>query len=61
MTAFPVAAATAFAVTAVLVALMLSRRWHWAIDHPNDRSLHDNPTPRSGGIAVMAGVSSAWS
>lgn len=48
--------AIAFVVTFLLVALMLSRRWHWAVDHPNDRSLHDNPTPRSGGIAVMTGT-----
>lgn len=59
MIAFLVSAATAFAVTATLVALMLSRRWHWAMDHPNNRSLHDNPTPRSGGIAFMAGAIAA--
>lgn len=26
------------------------------LDHPNGRSSHDRPTPRSGGLAVMAGV-----
>jgi UDP-N-acetylmuramyl pentapeptide phosphotransferase/UDP-N-acetylglucosamine-1-phosphate transferase len=44
------------AVSALLVALILRRRWHWAVDHPNERSLHTDPTPRIGGIAVMAGV-----
>jgi len=27
-----------------------------SIDHPNERSLHDEPTPRSGGIAILASV-----
>ncbi len=36
--------------------LMLRRQWHWAVDHPNERSLHSNPTPRSGGLAVMCAV-----
>ncbi len=26
------------------------------LDHPNERSLHTNPTPRSGGIAIFAGI-----
>ena len=27
-----------------------------SIDHPNDRSLHSKPTPRSGGVAILATV-----
>lgn len=27
-----------------------------SIDHPNDRSLHSKPTPRSGGLAILATV-----
>lgn len=27
-----------------------------SIDHPNDRSLHSKPTPRSGGVAILASV-----
>jgi UDP-N-acetylmuramyl pentapeptide phosphotransferase/UDP-N-acetylglucosamine-1-phosphate transferase len=27
-----------------------------SIDHPNDRSLHTEPTPRSGGVAILASV-----
>jgi UDP-N-acetylmuramyl pentapeptide phosphotransferase/UDP-N-acetylglucosamine-1-phosphate transferase len=27
-----------------------------SIDHPNDRSLHTKPTPRSGGVAIFASV-----
>ncbi|NCA69395.1 MAG: glycosyltransferase family 4 protein [Sphingobacteriia bacterium] len=51
--------------TAVLVALTLaaaSTRWlvmrpnqHGPIDHPNARSLHTTPVPRSGGLAVLLG------
>jgi UDP-N-acetylmuramyl pentapeptide phosphotransferase/UDP-N-acetylglucosamine-1-phosphate transferase len=29
-------------------------------DRPNERSLHDSPTPRGGGIAVIATVIAAW-
>ena len=30
------------------------------LDHPNQRSLHAAPTPRLGGIGVVAGVAAAW-
>jgi UDP-N-acetylmuramyl pentapeptide phosphotransferase/UDP-N-acetylglucosamine-1-phosphate transferase len=26
------------------------------LDHPNERSLHENPTPKTGGIAILAGI-----
>ena len=26
------------------------------LDHPNERSLHDRPTPRTGGVAILAGL-----
>ena len=44
-------------VTALALTFLLSRptaRWQW-LDHPNDRSLHQRPTPRTGGIAVLVG------
>ncbi|WPL10564.1 putative undecaprenyl-phosphate N-acetylglucosaminyl 1-phosphate transferase [Thiorhodovibrio litoralis] len=28
-----------------------------ALDHPNERSLHQQPTPRTGGLAIIAGFS----
>jgi len=28
----------------------------WFLDHPNDRSLHASPKPRSGGVAMGAGM-----
>ena len=52
-------AATGFAVSFTLIALMLHRRLHWAIDLPNERSLHNDPTPRSGGLAVITGIVAA--
>ncbi len=30
-------------------------RFH-ILDHPNERSLHARPTPRSGGLAILAGI-----
>jgi len=43
-----------------LVGLMsdVSRRRGW-LDLPNDRSLHTNPTPRLGGIGILAAVLAA--
>lgn len=26
------------------------------LDHPNERSLHDRPTPRTGGVAILGGL-----
>jgi len=28
----------------------------YLLDHPNDRSLHTHPTPRTGGVAILAAV-----
>jgi UDP-N-acetylmuramyl pentapeptide phosphotransferase/UDP-N-acetylglucosamine-1-phosphate transferase len=30
------------------------------LDRPNERSLHQTPVPRSGGLAVLLGLGSAW-
>lgn len=30
------------------------------LDHPNQRSLHTHPRPRTGGLAMMTGVLAAW-
>ncbi len=35
-------------------------RRHAILDHPNERSSHAAPTPRGGGIAVVAVVVTAW-
>jgi UDP-N-acetylmuramyl pentapeptide phosphotransferase/UDP-N-acetylglucosamine-1-phosphate transferase len=50
------------AITALLLAAGLTRRFStpgsrlYILDHPNERSLHSNPTPRSGGVAVLTGI-----
>ena len=45
-------------VTAVGLSLLLARaQGHWQVlDIPNERSLHSQPTPRTGGIAILAGL-----
>lgn len=47
-------AVVAAVVSAVLVRLLLKLRF--ALDAPNHRSLHSSPTPRTGGVGVLAGV-----
>lgn len=46
-----------FALTGVLVRLLCApgSRLH-LLDHPNERSLHIHPTPRTGGIAIVLAV-----
>ncbi len=51
------AAVIAFTITLVLTPVVIAalRRWD-VLDLPNQRSFHDDPTPRGGGLAVAAGV-----
>src|SRR5271154_4675625 len=30
------------------------------LDHPNDRSSHDRPVPRGGGLGLLAGLGVGW-
>jgi len=54
----PIAAAL---VTLSLIAAILSSKFGKKIqDIPNDRSLHSAPTPRIGGVGLMAGILSGW-
>jgi UDP-N-acetylmuramyl pentapeptide phosphotransferase/UDP-N-acetylglucosamine-1-phosphate transferase len=46
----------AFLVAFLTVRLLLSRFARLALDQPNERSLHSSPVPRTGGIAVLAGM-----
>ena len=55
----------AFAVAGLLSWQLANARGYWLIlDEPNQRSLHTRPTPRTGGIAILAGASAglftAW-
>jgi len=53
------------AVSSAFVACWLTLAWLGRcrhvlpMDHPNERSLHDTPTPRIGGLGIMAGVAVA--
>lgn len=48
-------------VTMLLTAILLfSKAGKKLQDVPNERSLHDEPIPRIGGVGLMAGVLSAW-
>lgn len=53
---------SAFAVCWLTLAWLLRRRDVLPMDHPNARSLHETPTPRVGGLGVVAGVgvASLW-
>ncbi len=50
----PLAAFLVAALVAGLLLLPAARRL--ALDAPNERSLHEQPVPRTGGIAIAAGV-----
>jgi len=52
-------AALAFVVAFVAVRVLLSRFGRFALDRPNERSLHERPVPRTGGIAVLLGAAIA--
>ncbi len=41
-------------------AVMLFLRARAILDHPNERSSHETPTPRGGGIAVIAVILVGW-
>lgn len=46
----------AFAVTVVGLWLLIGQFGKLALDRPNERSLHERPVPRTGGIALLAGA-----
>ncbi len=52
----------AFAVCWGVLAYLLTKRARLPMDRPNQRSLHDLPTPRVGGLGIMAAlaVASLW-
>lgn len=47
-------------VAFVLVIFLTRNKNGKLIDIPNERSLHTKPTPRTGGIALVAGIFSGW-
>ena len=47
----------AFAVSIALIRLLALRaRRDWFLDHPNERSLHSTPVPRTGGLGLIPGA-----
>ena len=53
------APALALAVALVLTGVLVRARWQWALDTPNERSLHSGVVPRTGGLAIMAAALAA--
>jgi UDP-N-acetylmuramyl pentapeptide phosphotransferase/UDP-N-acetylglucosamine-1-phosphate transferase len=53
------AGAVSFVVAFIAVQLLLTRFARFALDRPNERSLHEHPVPRTGGIAVLIGIAAA--
>lgn len=43
-----------------MIGLQLLVRLRLGLDHPNARSLHEIPVPRTGGIALLAGAFAGW-
>ena len=49
-------AVLSFVVTFAVLRLLLTKFGRLALDRPNERSLHERPVPRTGGIALLAGA-----
>lgn len=50
-----------FFITLMMLIILLKSRWAgFVLDHPNQRSLHTAPVPRTGGLALMLGVAMGW-
>ena len=50
-----------FGITlATLFLLTKGRMAGFAIDRPNERSLHQKPVPRTGGVAILCGIMGGW-
>src|SRR5262245_44095783 len=43
----------AFALTVIILLVLLRQHAHLPVDLPNDRSLHSQPIPRIGGLGLM--------
>lgn len=52
-------AVLSFVAALIAVRVLLSRFGRFALDRPNERSLHERPVPRTGGIAVALGAAAS--
>lgn len=58
---FILSGAVAFIATFIFLLLALNTSLgKWLLDRPNERSLHEHPVPRIGGLGLMLGLASAW-
>ncbi len=55
------AGVVSFVVCFLAVRLLFSRFANFGLDYPNERSLHERPVPRTGGIAILLGCAAALS
>lgn len=55
---FPLLVSCLVAVAVIAGALRIKQIL--PMDHPNQRSLHETPIPRTGGIGIMAGLAAGW-
>ena len=54
-------ALAAFVIALLCVKALISETGQrLVLDHPNERSLHQRPIPRTGGLAIMVGVGVGW-
>lgn len=51
----------AFGITWIVIRGLLRHFAGHLLDHPNERSLHERPVPRTGGIGVTAGIAVSMS
>lgn len=47
-------------LSALLIAALLRMKRALPMDHPNHRSLHATPIPRTGGIGILLGATGGW-
>ena len=51
-----------FGITLIILSFLTKGRLlRFALDEPNERSLHQTPVPRTGGVAIMSGILTGWS
>ncbi len=55
-----IAPVASYCISLLLVAIMLRFKRVLPQDHPNHRSLHETPIPRSGGVGILLGVAFGW-
>lgn len=61
---FPLTIITApllsFVLSFISILWLIKTQSNWILDHPNSRSLHVKPIPRSGGLGVLSAVIITW-